>query len=75
MTPVTEQEAEADVEVGHCEGDFDESVVTSKTRPKLFWDDAWVMTNSVLATVPPPRHDNTVQDRAVILAPLRSCFG
>ena len=36
LTPVTEQEAEADVEVGHCEGDFDESVVTSKTRPKLF---------------------------------------
>ena len=75
LMPVTEQDAEADVEVGHCEGDCDESVVASKTRPKLFWDDLWVMTNSVLATVPPPRHDNTVKDRAVILAPLRSCFG
>ncbi len=75
LTPVTEQEAEADVEVGHCEGDCDESVVASKTRPKLFWDVAWVMTNSVLATVPPPRHDSTVQDKAVMLAPLRSCFG
>jgi hypothetical protein len=41
----------------------------------LFWDDVWVMTNSVLATVPPPRHDITIKDRAVILAPLRSCFG
>ncbi len=75
LTNVTEQEAEADVEVGRCEGDCDESIVASKTRPKLFWDDVWVMTNCVLATVPPPRHDNTVKDKAVILAPLRSCFG